>query len=429
MLAALATAVLALQAPASFKNIVVAQAKAGSSFQPCEPSIAINPKNPDNLVAGVILDRAIYTKDAGKSWGEVQLRSAYGVFGDPVIIADHEGRFYMSHLSSGSTEESWLDRIVCQASVDGGATWNGGVGMGLNPPADQDKQWKAAHPTERFLVSTWTQFDKYGSKEPRHTSNIYFSSSSTPDKEWTKAVRINDISGDCLDSDNTAEGAVPAIGTDGTVYVAWSMNGILFFDRSSDRGKTWLPHDRPIGRQFGGWDMDIPGLSRCNGMPVLMIDNSDGPHKNSLYVVYADQIAGENDTDIFLIRSRDRGDTWSAPKRINQDGGGKHQFLPWLSVDPKTGYLYVVYYDRRAYSDHQTDVYVAFSIDSGETFREAKISERPFTPTTTTFFGDYNNVAAFGGRIAPIWTRMDGGRTSVWTAILKHEDLMKAAKF
>ena len=429
MLALLASAVLTPQTPASFKNILVAQAKAGSNFQPCEPSIAINPKNPDNIVAGVILDRAIYTRDGGKSWAEVQLKSPYGVFGDPVIITDHEGRFYMSHLSSGSTPESWLDRIVCQTSTDGGATWNGGVGIGLNPPADQDKQWKASHPSERFLVATWTQFDKYGSNEPRHTSNIYFSSSTTPDKEWTKSVRINDVSGDCLDDDNTAEGAVPAIGTDGAVYVAWSMNGILFFDRSGDRGKTWLPHDRAIGRHYGGWNMEIPGLSRCNGMPVLMIDNSAGPHKNSLYVVYADQCAGENDTDIFIIRSRDRGETWSAPKRINQDGGGRHQFLPWLAVDPKSGHLYVVYYDRRAYADHQTDVYVALSTDGGETFREAKISERPFTPTTTTFFGDYNNIAALGGRITPIWTRMDGGRTSVWTAVLKHEDLMKVAAF
>ena len=171
--------------------------------------------------------------------------------------------------------------------------------------------------------------------------------------------------------------------------------------------------------------MDIPGISRCNGMPVLMADNSPGTFRGSLYLVWADQKNGTNDTDIWFMRSTNRGDNWTPPLRLNQDGPGKHQFLPWMAVDQTTGYIYIVYYDRRAYDDNQTDVYVAFSMDGGNTFKEKKISESPFVPTESKFFGDYNNIAAHKGIIAPIWTRMDNQRTSVWTAVLKLDDLLK----
>jgi len=421
---AIALAAGILDAQSSLRNILIAEPLPNGAHQPSEPSIAVSLKDPNVIVAGVILDRALYTSDGGGTWGETTLKSPYGVFGDPTLISDAQGNFYFFHLSSGKTADEWIDRIVCQKSTDGGKTWTDGVGIGHNPPADQDKQWAAAHPTKPNLCVTWTQFDKYGAKEPKFQSNIMFSQSTDAGATWSPAVKINDISGDCLDGDDTTEGAVPAIGADGKFYVAWSAQGIIFFDRSKD-GKAWLPNDRPIARQYGGWDMEIPGLNRTNGMPVLMIDNSPGPHKGSLYVVWADQRNGTADTDIFLMRSTNGGDTWSAPLRVNQDGPGKQQFLPWMAVDPTTGYVYIVYYDRRAYTDNQTDVYVAYSTDGGVSFSERKISEKPFTPVPTTFFGDYNNISANKGIITPAWTRMDNSKTTVWTAAIRHTDLAK----
>ena len=95
------------------------------------------------------------------------------------------------------------------------------------------------------------------------------------------------------------------------------------------------------------------------------------------------------------------------------------------TVDQETGYIYIVYYDRRDYDDNQTDVYLAYSTNGGSSFKNVKISEKPFVPQADRFFGDYNNISAHEGIIAPIWTRMDEGKTSVWTAIIKHEDLPK----
>jgi hypothetical protein len=126
------------------------------------------------------------------------------------------------------------------------------------------------------------------------------------------------------------------------------------------------------------------------------------------------------------MRSTNYGDNWTTPLKVNNDGKGKHQYLPWMTVDPSTGYIYVVYYDRRAYDDMQTDVYVAYSLDAGQSFTNVKISDSPFVPSETSFFGDYTNIAASKGIIAPIWARMDNGNTSVWTAVIKHQDLVKA---
>ncbi|MCT4624563.1 MAG: glycosyl hydrolase, partial [Schleiferiaceae bacterium] len=90
-----------------------------------------------------------------------------------------------------------------------------------------------------------------------------------------------------------------------------------------------------------------------------------------------------------------------------------------MAIDTKTGYLYVVFYDRRAYNNLETDVYIAYSKDAGQTWVNEKISESSFTPTNTVFFGDYNNISAYDGVVRPIWTRYEKGKLSVWTALIQ----------
>ncbi|MEQ8302477.1 MAG: sialidase family protein [Cyclobacteriaceae bacterium] len=416
---------------AQFKNIKLAEEVEGGRPM-VEPSVTINRKDPKNIVVGYSTDRASYTFDGGITWKETILESLFGVYGDPALISNSKGDMYFFHLSDpsgeGRSNEAWLDRIVVQKSDDGGRTWDKGESIGHNPPADQDKPWPAIHPRKDDLFVTWTQFDEYGSEDPSCTSNIMFSMSTNGGKKWSKAIQINQNPGDCLDSDNTAEGAVPAVGNDGKIYVVWSNRGNIYFDRSFDYGKSWIRNDLLITEQKGGWDMDIPGLGRCNGMPIVYVDNSATKFEAVVYVLWADQENGENDTDIWFTRSTNRGDNWSAPIRINQEQNASHQFMPWMTVDVTTGYIYVVYYDRRDYMDNQTDVYLAYSIDGGYTFSETKISESPFTPTEDKFFGDYNNISAHKGVIVPVWTRMDNGKTSIWSTIIKQEDLIKKAE-
>ena len=425
---ALVTFILLTQASigfTQFKNIMLDEQTDGARFI-CEPTIAINPKNPNNIVAGSVLDNVYYTKDGGKTWKKQKLASPFGVYGDPAIIADDKGKFYYFHLSDptggqGGYDTEKLDRIVVQKSDDGGETWSAGESIGLNHPKDQDKQWATTDGKGNVYV-TWTQFDKYGDADPACQSNILFSMSRNG-KKWTDPVVISQTPGNCIDDDNTAEGAVPAVTFDGKAFIAWGNQGKIFLDRSFDGGERWLNNDITVTEQKGGWDIKIPGHDRCNGMPVLMTDNSKGPYRGSLYIVWADQRKGEDDTDIWFTRSHNFGDNWSTPARVNDDGPGKHQYLPWMAVDQATGYVYIVYYDRRNYDDEKTDVYLAYSADGGGNFKNVKISEAPFTPQDDKFFGDYNNISAHKGVITPVWTRMVDGKTSVWTAVIRQDDL------
>lgn len=365
--------------------------------------------------------------DGGKNWETSKLRSSYGVFGDPCIITDKKGNFYYFHLSDpdqkGWFSDKLLDRIVGQRSSDGGKTWDNGSFMGERHPKDQDKEWAIANPKNGHLYVTWTQFDAYDSKDPKDKSNILFSYSKNKGKSWSEAIRINQFSGDCIDDDGTTEGAVPAVGPKGEIYVAWSLNEKIYFDRSLDKGETWMDEDKVVADQPGGWTIDIPGLNRSNGMPILLCDVSKTETRGNLYVNWADQRNGEDDTDIWVSKSTDGGDSWSAPKRVNDDAAGKQQFLTWMTIDQTTGYLYTVFYDRRNHAGLETDVYIAYSTDGGESFINKKISESPFTPGKAAFFGDYNNISAHAGRICPIWTREENARTGVWTAVISESDL------
>src|SRR5215203_5304577 len=102
-----------------------------NSNNPEEPSIYINPKNPAVLVAGANIQSAYYSLDTGRTWTTQLLNSSNGVWGDPVIICDTAGQFYFFHLSN-PPGPAFVDRIVCQKSIDSGKTWNDGTTFGLN---------------------------------------------------------------------------------------------------------------------------------------------------------------------------------------------------------------------------------------------------------------------------------------------------------
>ena len=422
LLASCAKRIAPLKISNQIVNIQIDKAVEGDSYGPCEPSIAVSPTNPDNMVAGAILNRVYYSHDAGLTWQKKVLKSStHGVFGDPVIVADYKDNFYYAHLSDpsgeGWSDDRLLDRIVIQRSSDIGQTWNDGSSTEIRHPKDQDKQWLAVDPTSGDLYITWTEFDVYGSEKPTDNSRILFSKSTDMADSWSAPIAINERDGDCLDGDNTVEGAVPAVGPNGEVYVAWSGHKLIYFDRSLDGGESWWKNDRIISKQFSGWDLDVNGISRTNGMPITKVDISQSKYKGRVYVNWADART-DGDQDIWLSFSDDRGSNWSKPIRVNDDKTNRDQFFTWMDIDQTNGNIYVVFYDRRAYDDLRTDVYLAYSNDGGKSFTNKKISQTPFTPSSQVFFGDYNNISCHGGIVRPIWTRYDQGKLSVWTAII-----------
>lgn len=388
-----------------------------------EPTICINPKNVNQIVGGANNNRYLYSLDGGVTWGQGTLSCPWGVWGDPVVVVDTNESFYFFHLSYPPSPGWWIDRMICQKSTNGGQSWSSGTyfGWGTNPQA-QDKEWAVVDRANNNIYVTWTQFDSYGSGNPLDSSIILFTKSIDQGLTWSEPLRISYRAGDCIDSDNTDEGAVPAVGPDGQIYVSWAGPLGLMFDRSFDQGSTWLETDSIISDFPGGWDYDIPGINRANGLPVTCCNLSEGPYNGHVYVNWSDQRNGTTDTDVWFIKSTDQGLTWTPPLRVNDDAPGKQQFFTWMTVDQVTGIIYMVFYDRRNYNDTRTDVFLAVSTDGGATFENMRISQSPFIPnncpTGYNFFGDYTNISAHNNIVRPIWATCDNSDQSIKVAII-----------
>lgn len=393
---------------------------------PNEVSISINPVNPVNIAVGSNLNFYYWSFTSATTWTQGELTSSvYGVYGDPVLMFDDTGVLYYCHLSNPEGDP-WVDQIVVQRSSTGGQTWDDGVGVGLNGVKVQDKEWITYDRSESAfsgnLYLSWTEFDAYESDNPDDKSRIRFSRSEDRSETWSSPIVISDTEGDCLDSDNTMEGAVPAVGNNGELYIAWAGPEGIYFDRSDDGGISFGT-DQIISDQPGGWDFDIPGHSRCNGMPFTVCDNSESDYSGNIYVLWSDQRNGTANTDIFLLRSEDGGTTWSDRLMVNTDASSTHQYFPNIVVDPITGIIYVVYYDRSQHTGNETDVWMARSDDGGDSFTNFKISSLPFTPSDQIFFGDYIDIDAYAGLIYASWMRMDESEMSILCAKVDESDL------
>jgi hypothetical protein len=107
-------------------------------------------------------------------------------------------------------------------------------------------------------------------------------------------------------------------------------------------------------------------------LPFLAVDKSRGPHRDRLYVVWPDGRAGRS--QIMLSYSSDKGETWSAPKAIDDPPSssdrprGPDSSMPAVGVN-KDGIVGVSWYDRREASDNRAwRCRFSASLDGGEAF-------------------------------------------------------------
>lgn len=394
-----------------------------AAINPAEVSIAINPKNPNNMIAasfqigrppGPRAGSSHYvTFDGGKTWKTVPTPNPSKlVQGDDIVVFSSDGIAYHVHLSFDGIRVARPVRaengMIINVSKDGGNTWTEGTAAvnhvnTVTPFEDKPGMVVDNAPASRSkgnVYLAWTRFDVYGSRNPEHRTHIFFTRSTDQGQTFSMPFRISDTSGDCVDSDNTVEGAVPAVGPNGEVYIVWAGPLGLAFDKSTDGGLTF-GKDTVISDMPGGWDFSVEGLTRSNGMPVTGVDLSNGPNKGTLYVNWID--ARNGDPDVFLMSSRDGGDTWTSPVRVNDDPlkNGKVQFFTWMTVDPVDGSINIIFYDRRDTEGTQTRVTVARSVDGGKSFVNHKVDLPPFPVNSNVFFGDYGSISAYNGRVVP----------------------------
>lgn len=414
------TSIVAISAQAVFgqvNNVLLDEMEAQKASL-YRPSVAINSRQPDNIVVGAN-DQTYVSRDGGKTWTKTSLEVDGA--GSPVITSDTKGDFYAFSTRASDANSNAPGGIFLQGSKDGGTTWSRPEAVINDEVKHLQRHWITLDHRGHFFA-TWTATEMGDDSSPDCESVILFSMSKNG-KKWTDPVALSQLSGDCLQAATAPIGAAPTVTPDGKAFASWSSGGKIYLDRSFDGGSRWLNNDIEVADQAGGNALTIDGHGICNSQPVLISDNSKSSWRGSLYLVWADQRNGKDDTDIWFSRSHNFGDNWSLPLRVNNDEPGKHQYLPRITVDRETGHLYIVYYDRRNADDTATEVWLAWSTNGGGDFKNMRISESAFLPGDTENSGAYVDVAAHAGLVIPVWIAVENGKEQLWSAAIRPADL------
>lgn len=365
---------------------------------PNEPTVAIHPKT-KHIVAASNTDNFYNTFSSNK----MHMTSKYGVYGDPVLHYS-DTTLFVTHLSKTPHKEygQWFDRIVVQKIIDAENWIEKSYSVGYNQDKMQDKPWLSSdnHSTAYYgnVYLTWTEFDKYNSDKPEDRSRIRFARYLPQLDSFSAAITISDTTGDCLDSDNTLEGATTAVGKNGEIYAVWAGYEAIWLDKSSDGGITW-GLDRVIAAQPSGWDMNMPHIMRANGLPFIASDTAN----DILYVTWADEQDGN--ADVWLMCSKDKGNTWSDRLNLSNDKTKTHQYFPNITVNQQTGQVYVAYYN---FEGSNEGIFYNINIsqyDNTDQLRVYSVNQNPIPlPGKNVFYGDYLDLDVQNQTLAIVYT-------------------------
>ena len=374
-----------------------------------EPAIAVNPANPQQVVA-VFQDNAhaAYSQDAGHTW-QVEDTSPknYKVSGDVSVAFDNQGHAFVCYIAFDKlgTFNYWAhgatrNGIFVRRSLDGGKSWESDhIPVAEQPTAAdipfEDKPYIVADNTKsKYAGNLYIGWTRWRIAD----SQMVLSRSTDDGKTWSKPVEIDSHPGLPRDDNGAAEGFDGAVAPDGTLYAIWSQDNEIMLTSSRDGGQTFSRARSII--QTAPIMFAIDTLDRANGFPQIAID----PKSKRLYVTWSDYRNG--DLDVFVSSSADKGKHWTSPMRVNNDPihDGAEQFFQWLAVDPIDGSVNVVFYDRRRDPQNRKQIVVlARSSDGGHSFNNYAWTEDSFE-AGGVFFGDYSGLAAYGGRVYGIWT-------------------------
>jgi uncharacterized repeat protein (TIGR01451 family) len=418
-----------------------------------ETSIAVNTSNSSNLIGGANDYRngpsacgRYRSTNGGASWTDLapfamftdptsSPLTAYTDAGDPGVAFDANGHAYylcMFFTRDGSGNAVGPTQYVYK-SDDGGATWGTPFKVsGAAAHSNFDDKGHIAVDNKSFTANRgniYVAWARLSDADP----HIHFARSTNGGVSFDN--EINGVAG------LGGSGANIAVGIDGTVYLASVNVNTISIASSTDGGLTFAAATTVRTFAVGNIGGGVRPLARTNSFPVLGTSSSDANH---VYAVWAEQAASPDDSDIMFARSTDKGATWSAPVRVNDDinpspTDWNSQFFPWIAVDPTDGSINIVWYDNRLDPNHTdntplVDLFFASSTDDGLSFSvNTRISTTSSdttpnfggtgSPTAGQFFGDYNGIAAFGGVAYPLWTDSRTGDQEVMTTQVGGADL------
>lgn len=442
-------------------NTIVDEPTSGLLVQN-ESSIAVNPKNPLNLIAAAVDYRdngarwVYVSSDGGKTWKNINLgipETGWTASNDPSVAFASDGTGYLMYGGFGNREIGNPENGVFIARTkDEGKTWKSHFAVirhkGTQTPDSNFEDKYYVHvdnsPTSPYYKRVYTPWKRVIARDS--STQIVNTYSDDEGETWSTPLRVSErLSGTSEDTTFGQSFPLTITGPSGEVYVIWN-HGIrkgIGFAKSTDGAKSFSPprliqQYKPLGiaRKIPeGIRHTVKGKVRAESYPSIVCDIYTANRKGWLYVVWA----ADKVPNVYFSRSTDGGDSWSTPKIVHSDTTND-QFWSWLALDPTNGDLAVMYLDSRDDPDNLlTSCYVSYSSDGGDTWVDKRVSDaesdlrrNPFNGNT--FAGDYSGCAFHNGKIYPSWVDMRNAVQSssdndVFTALVDVNGLLPPPLF
>jgi hypothetical protein len=310
------------------------------------------------------------SRDGGNTWDPPFYigTTASGYTGDAVVSADAQGNFYAACQDYGALQ------ILYSNSTDGGGTWNPWKQVQDSP----DKPWiHGARNGTVFL--TWLG-----------TPGGYRRSVDAG-KTWEPVISLGDI----------YQGTSISSGLGGDVHLLYNYGQALRYRRSRDWGATL-----DAGRNIVA-DMGVSCFT-CAPRQHPIVGGASDPGGKVIAAVWSATLpGGDGDDDVWAVISRDSGNTWGKPIRVNDNANASRQFQPWVAVD-RFGRVHAVWTDLR---NGYNAIFYASTLD-GKFGPNTELTDQH--GLIKGFYGDYKGLTIQGNDLLVGWADSRNGDNDVY---------------
>jgi hypothetical protein len=389
-----------------------------------EPYVAVNPRDPANIVAVWQQDRwadgaargivTAASHDGGRTWrttwasfstcsGALAGPSSLPRASDPWVAFGGNGLAYQTALAVDNQRDR--SAVLVSRSTNGGDTWSNPVAVIQNAGTSfNDKESIATDPqSPEAVYVVWdrtTRSEEAGAAGAQPAAGqVMLAQSTDGGVTWAAARVIAQVAG-------VPVGNVLVVLPDGTFLDVFQLvvtdakgqrqltESLI---RSDDRGATWSSPQtiaRVVGRDLTNPTTGNP-IRVGYALPSVAVD----PKDRKVAVVWADaRFSRAGLVSVNVSLSANGGRTWTAPARVPAGGADRIAFTPSVAID-RDGTLAVSYYVLQPATGGRllTDRFAAFSRD-GAKWREVRLTPKSFDLRSAPnsfglFLGDYTGLA------------------------------------
>jgi FG-GAP-like repeat/BNR/Asp-box repeat len=339
-----------------------------------EPSICVDPTNRNKMSIGWRQFDSVasnfrqagfaHTTDGGRTWFSAGVLQNNIFRSDPVLNSDNAGHFFYLSLLQTFFDDLWR-------SLNGGQSW-----AYITPAYGGDKEWFTIDNTNStghgFQYQSW-------SSDGNNFAGRQFTRSTNGGLTWMNPIDIpNSPAFGTLDVDSN-----------GNLFIGGAelQGGQVWCVRSTNakNGAVAPNFDQSTAVSLGGSIVagELINPQGLVGQIFLAADRSGTSTNNNIYMLASVQPAGfATGSDVMFVRSTNGGQTFGAPRRINDDpvNHAKWHWFGTLSVAPN-GRIDAVWLDtRNAANNTDSQLFYSYSLDGGITWSLNVAISNSFNP-------------------------------------------------